>query len=121
MIVDATDYVFEDADWMAEAACRGVPPEVFFPPMGRNAGKAYNICGRCPVRDDCLGYALRWRIRYGIWGGTTERQRRCLNRTVEPPRLAPHPHGTTKRYAAGCRCDGCTFIHSQYSDWVRQA
>jgi WhiB family redox-sensing transcriptional regulator len=32
------------------------------------------------VRDECLDFALETRQRYGIWGGTTERQRRRMMR-----------------------------------------
>jgi WhiB family transcriptional regulator, redox-sensing transcriptional regulator len=34
----------------------------------------------CPVIDDCLEYALETNQRSGIWGGTSERERKSLRR-----------------------------------------
>jgi hypothetical protein len=51
---------------------------VFFPGRGEPAGTARQICASCPVRQECLDYALSYGITYGIWGGLTERDRRPL-------------------------------------------
>ncbi|WP_411103300.1 WhiB family transcriptional regulator [Streptomyces sp. cmx-4-9] len=68
--------------WQAEAACRGVGSEPFFPPEGERgkdreareeAAKA--VCGACPVRARCLDHALRVSEPYGVWGGLTEKER----------------------------------------------
>lgn len=58
------------------AACVGADPDVFFPPghSERLEREAVAICQPCPLRDECLDYALAWDVR-GIWGGTTYRQR----------------------------------------------
>ncbi|MFD3545149.1 WhiB family transcriptional regulator [Streptomyces sp. NPDC058655] len=70
--------------WQAEAACRGVGPEVFFPPVGvrgqerearEEAAKA--LCAVCPVRARCLEHALRVAEPYGVWGGLTEKERQA--------------------------------------------
>jgi WhiB family redox-sensing transcriptional regulator len=42
------------------------------------------FCGDCPVRPECLMEALVNRIEWGIWGGTTERQRRRMLRQGQP-------------------------------------
>jgi WhiB family redox-sensing transcriptional regulator len=39
---------------------------------------ARRICDSCPVGERCLEYALRNRIDHGVWGGTSERQRRRI-------------------------------------------
>lgn len=39
--------------------------------------QAKEICDQCFVRDDCLGWALRNKP-HGIWGGTTERERKKM-------------------------------------------
>lgn len=33
------------------------------------------ICESCSVRQECLDYALKNRIPFGIWGAKTERER----------------------------------------------
>jgi WhiB family redox-sensing transcriptional regulator len=37
-------------------------------------------CGTCPVQSECLGEALADEHLVGIWGGTTDYQRRQLRR-----------------------------------------
>ena len=71
-------YALDELSWQHSAACRGVenPDELFFPE--RNAYSPLKItkemCASCPVRRDCLGYALKYNVK-GIWGGTTEKDR----------------------------------------------
>ena len=64
--------------WRARAACRGVPTALFFtdPP----SGTAVVLCSRCPVRAECLAYALADPHLVGYWAGTTERERRQMRR-----------------------------------------
>lgn len=66
-----------DTTWMADAACRDADLDVFFDTV-RNPDtvkEAMRFCRRCPVRDDCLDYALATDQTNGIWGGTTDRER----------------------------------------------
>jgi len=63
-------------DWIDLAACADEDPKLFFPPTGTSAEPAKRICARCPVRSECLEYALRHRERHGIWGATSDRDRR---------------------------------------------
>jgi WhiB family redox-sensing transcriptional regulator len=64
--------------WVAEGACIGVDPEWFFPDRGEDVRRAKAICATCPVKDECLEYALENREKFGIWGGTSERERRGM-------------------------------------------
>ena len=66
------------ARWQARAACRGARIEVFFPGRGEAAGPARQVCARCPVRRQCLEFAVSNRIVSGIWGGLTGPERRTL-------------------------------------------
>jgi len=66
--------------WRQRAACRGIDPNVFYPPSEEEAEEAKSICAGCPVREACLEYALANRERDGVWGGATERERRRLVR-----------------------------------------
>ncbi len=77
----ATDLV---ADWRARAACSGYPNAIFFPVSEDTDQEAVDraraICAVCPVSQACLEYALESNQRAGIWGGTTERERKSLRR-----------------------------------------
>ena len=72
--------VDEERPWEAEAACRGMDPSIFFPVNEEDALDAIAVCGACPVRDECLSWALETRERFGVWGGMTEKQRRSMLR-----------------------------------------
>jgi WhiB family redox-sensing transcriptional regulator len=65
--------------WMRLAACRGLD-DLFFPPRGDVLGirRAREVCAGCPVRTECLDYAIEHREQFGIWAGTTYRERRAL-------------------------------------------
>jgi len=67
-------------DWREDAVCFGLYDEVdFFPRRGDPAIEARQTCWQCPVRWECLAHALG-REHIGVWGGTTERQRRRLRK-----------------------------------------
>jgi WhiB family redox-sensing transcriptional regulator len=75
-------------DWRHHAACQDEDPELFFPvsdtgPGARMAGEAKAICARCPVSDPCLRHALDNGLDHGIFGGTTEAERRRLRRGAD--------------------------------------
>ena len=62
--------------WMEQAACRDMPTDLFFPEVGHHASiLALNACNSCPVRSDCLEYALEFDLLPGIFAGLTQRQR----------------------------------------------
>jgi WhiB family transcriptional regulator, redox-sensing transcriptional regulator len=79
--------IVEERTWQHRAACRGPESSLFFPPTyaerrdERDAreGRAKAICAICPVRAECLEYAVRVGEQHGIWGGLTEAERRVLN------------------------------------------
>jgi Transcription factor WhiB len=70
-------------DWMADAACQAVDPELFFPTA--DAGPAYDaqaaaakqVCAGCPVRSACLNWAID-HLSDGIAGGLDADKRRAL-------------------------------------------
>ncbi len=69
--------------WHSHAACLGADPELFFPigesgPAMRQIAEAKQVCGRCPVREPCLEWALGTNQNAGVWGGLSERERRAL-------------------------------------------
>jgi WhiB family transcriptional regulator, redox-sensing transcriptional regulator len=69
------------ATWRKRAACRGIDTAIFYPESEEDEGvEAKAVCGVCPVHQACLEHALAHREREGIWGGTTERERRRIVR-----------------------------------------
>lgn len=73
---------FDPAWWMEMAACRGADPDLFHPQRGEDVEPAKAFCRECPVRADCLRHALVNCERYGVWGGTSERDRRRMRREM---------------------------------------
>lgn len=76
-----------DTDWMSEGRCRDTDPAVFFPSDGIGVQSAQRICSDCPVKSPCLEYALANRVDHGVWGGTSERERRRILRGRRLSRL----------------------------------
>lgn len=68
-------------EWMEQAACRDVDPDIFFTPDGeygprrRQERQAKAVCASCPVLRRCRAHACEVGEPYGIWGGLTERER----------------------------------------------
>ena len=65
-----------DDEWRLDALCAETDPEAFFPDKGGSTREAKRVCAGCPVRAECLEYALAGDERFGIWGGLSERERR---------------------------------------------
>ncbi|MGB6057793.1 MAG: WhiB family transcriptional regulator [Microthrixaceae bacterium] len=74
-----------DTQWMADGNCADKSPSQFFPSDGVGVEAARKVCVGCPVISECLEYALSNRIDHGVWGGTSERERRRIlkSRAVE--------------------------------------
>jgi WhiB family redox-sensing transcriptional regulator len=72
-------------DWVHRARCKDEDPELFFPigttgPAATQIEQAKAICMQCPVRDQCLEWALATGQDAGVWGGMSEEERRALRR-----------------------------------------
>jgi hypothetical protein len=78
----------ERADWVDVAACHALAEtigaerrdRIFFPTRGESTKHAKKICAGCTVNVECLNHALDTGEHYGVWGGTSERERRNLRR-----------------------------------------
>jgi len=72
--------------WMQQAACRGQGFDAWFSAdeVGEDADAARRVCAGCPVRPECLEYALDRAIRYGLWGGLSREERAALKRQRGP-------------------------------------
>lgn len=73
-------------DWRKRSLCRDSNSELFFP-IGATGialdqiDAAKDVCGVCPVHGECLEFALATNQEAGVWGGTTEDERRKLRKT----------------------------------------
>ena len=76
---------WDTADWRELAACRDTDPDLFFPvgttgPAIEQIENAKAVCRQCDAQSLCLEFALATNQDSGIWGGTTEEDRRKLRR-----------------------------------------
>jgi WhiB family redox-sensing transcriptional regulator len=82
-------------DWRDLAACRDSDPELFFPvgsagPSLLQVDRAKQVCAGCRVCTRCLEWALASGQEAGVWGGTSEDERRALRRAARlADRLGP--------------------------------
>lgn len=67
-------------DWQAEAVCRDLDTELFFPVSESDAGPARAVCATCPVAEACLEFAIETRQSNGVFGGLTPTERHRLVR-----------------------------------------
>lgn len=82
-------------EWYEDARCAQTGPAAFFPNKGQSPREAKKVCRACPVREQCLAYALENGERWGVWGGTTDEERRKLRDKGEgKPRIARLRHTT---------------------------
>lgn len=87
------DLALHDEDlapsWQQDAECVHHAGEVdFFPARGESVREAKAVCALCPVREDCLEFALRLKVAHGVWGGMSERERRSMRRDRHRAALA---------------------------------
>ncbi len=93
--------------WREDAACAGMDTRIFFP-IGETGTALHQVvlakaaCAACPVREECLEFAIATIQNDGVWGGTTEDERRLIKRSrraiarraaalAAPPIVAPRP------------------------------
>lgn len=80
--------------WADDAACVEAPPGAMYPTDGAGVEAAKAWCRACPVRDECLEWALEHNEVDGVWGGESERSRRRIRRQrilVGSLKVAPAP------------------------------
>ena len=82
MTVDLVPYIrrFTLEPWREHAACADKDPDMFFPGRGGATEPAKRVCAGCPIQAECLEHALTHREAFGIWAGTSERERRVMRR-----------------------------------------
>jgi WhiB family redox-sensing transcriptional regulator len=76
-----------DYSWRDEAVCRDTDPDLFFP-IGTTGqallqiDRAKQVCNECTVQVSCLEFALETNQDSGVWGGTSEEERRDIRRKI---------------------------------------
>ena len=78
-------------EWRRNAACRDTDPDLFFPvgttgPAIEQIESAKAVCRACHAQSLCLEYALATNQDSGIWGGTSEDERRQLRKQYQAAR-----------------------------------
>jgi WhiB family transcriptional regulator, redox-sensing transcriptional regulator len=68
--------------WQRRAACSEEPVETFVGDVGTTYGRARELCAGCPVRTECLAFALADADIVGYWGGTSTRERARMRRAA---------------------------------------
>lgn len=81
--------------WPRWAACLTEDPELFFPAGATGAAleqieQAKTVCRSCPVKQQCLQWALDNHQDHGVWGGLSEEERRNLRRLHRPQSRGAH-------------------------------
>ena len=76
---------FNAEDWREKASCRSVDPDLFFPVGTTGVAlvqieHAKSVCRQCDVKQACLDFAIQTNQESGVWGGTSEEERRKLRR-----------------------------------------
>lgn len=77
--------ILHDMQWRHDAACAdpSVDSTAFFPVTPEESARSMTycapICAACPVAGECLEHAVAFE-KYGIWAGTSERERRRIRR-----------------------------------------
>lgn len=72
-------------EWRMHASCRSTGPDLFFPagatgPALDQIEAAKSVCEQCPVQAPCLEFAIATHQDSGVWGATSEEERRSLRR-----------------------------------------
>ena len=66
--------------WQDQALCAQTDPEAFFPEKGGSTREAKRVCRSCEVQETCLDFALATNQESGVWGATSEEERRKLRK-----------------------------------------
>ena len=90
MVVSNSPGCGGSSDWMASALCRDTQydPELWFPESDDSESRARtrrarDICRRCPARLECLAWAMKQDMLYGIWGGLSAEERATKRKIMQ--------------------------------------
>jgi hypothetical protein len=93
--------------WVEQAICSETDPEMFFPNAGESNREAKRVCYGCPVRAECLRFALENGEAHGVWGGFSDRERKKMRPGRRTSHCAnDHEYAVTGRNQNGT-CPEC--------------
>lgn len=64
--------------WHRDALCKEYPELSWFPERGQDVEAAKEVCRRCLVQSECRAVAVADGDVHGVWGGTSDRERRRM-------------------------------------------
>ena len=113
-LADQLEALGDAEAWRANAACRGLSPQLMFTERAEGTAQAKALCATCPVKAECLEAGMN--EHFGIWGGLSEKQRKKLR---NPVRAAVAAHGTISGWDRHKRnherpCDECREAANAY-------
>jgi hypothetical protein len=110
-------------DWSL-AKCIG-HTNTFFDDRSRSVKRAKLICTGCPVKADCLNWALVHREAWGVWAGLDYQEMKIVAVSLgyQPPNRKEVEHGTERGWAWHRRqreknpthvtCEPCVLAYNQ--------
>lgn len=110
----------EAVAWQEKALCATTDPSAFFDGSESGLKAAIRVCNRCPVKVECLDYALQNGEMTGIWGGKTPEERKAMAqqmssglKIINAPKLK---QGNSKQGAPDSVSGIFKFEFKQYGD-----
>lgn len=94
-MADEANTLSGESEWMQDAACREVGPDIFFGSRlerkferEKREAIARTFCGSCAVRQQCLDFAIVNKEENGVWGGLNEGELKQLRKSLKQPKSA---------------------------------
>ena len=115
------DYREPSDRWQDHAACRGEDPEQWFATDGGPDNYTYprSVCDRCPVKAECLDFAIDNGERHGMWGGKSPREREAERRRRSRARVKARREAIAAALAEGKKqCKKCGAV-KPFADFNR--
>lgn len=77
-------------DWVTEAACNIDDSDKYFVAKTESTAEPKKICSTCPVRKECLSFALVNNLKYGVWGGMSYHERKAIPQFMKDDLIAQY-------------------------------
>jgi len=101
-------------EWQSRGSCKGKPLDWFFFKATKTEAvfpQVADLCSKCPVRADCLTYAINTVGLVGVWAGTTTFDRMKLRRNNPRNRCGTNNGYQRHRSRKEQACQACLAAH----------